>query len=45
VRGFVDYLDANGDDTSRENDMLQALTELEVKFYAYRRSILDRISS
>jgi hypothetical protein len=45
VRGLIDYLDANGDDTSRENDMLQALSELEAKFRAYRRSILDRISS
>src|SRR6516162_6888033 len=45
VRGLIDYLDANGDDTRRENDMLQALTELEAKFHAYRQSILDRISS
>ena len=45
VRGLIDYLDANGDDTSRENDMLRAFTELEAKFHAYRQSILDRMSS
>src|SRR5262249_19846686 len=45
VRGLIDYLYANGDDTSRENDMLQALTELEAKFDIYRRRILDRVSS
>jgi hypothetical protein len=44
VRGLIDYLDGNGQDCSRENELLQALTELEAKFQAYRQSVLDRMS-
>ena len=45
VRRLIDYLNANGDDTGRENDMLQTLTELEASFHGNRRNILDLISS
>jgi hypothetical protein len=44
LRGLINYLDENGHGTSRENDMLQALLELEAKFRGYRQSILDRVS-
>jgi hypothetical protein len=38
VRGLINYLNANANVTSQENDVLQA------KFHAYKRSLFDRLS-
>jgi hypothetical protein len=44
LRGLIDFLSKDGYDVSRENVLLDALTDLEDTFDAYRERILDRIS-
>jgi hypothetical protein len=44
LRGLIDFLSKDGSDVSREKVLLDALTDLEAKFDAYRERILDRIS-
>jgi hypothetical protein len=44
LRGLIDFLSKDGSDVSREKVLLDALTDLEATFDAYRERILDRIS-
>jgi hypothetical protein len=44
LRGLIKFLSKDGYDVSRENVLLDALTDMEARFEAYRERILDRIS-
>ena len=43
LRDLIDHLHRNGENTRQENELLDALSELQTKFQTYRHMILYRV--